>query len=81
LGLFSGSLAKPEGPLLCGYVHELDRQFDRHNCQLRPQSTAWIVPSFLTETRDSGAGCQGHVPDPGPVAMKLFAETGSKIGR
>jgi len=38
LDLFSSSLAKPEGHLLCGYVHELDyqivanRQFDRHNC-------------------------------------------------
>jgi len=26
-----------------------DRQFDRHNCQPRPRSTAWIVPSFLTQ--------------------------------
>ena len=52
--VLSGSLAKPEGDLLCGYVHELDRQivadrqFDRHNCQPQPRSTQWIVPSILT---------------------------------
>jgi len=48
------SLAKPEGHLLYGSVHELDRQIaanrqlDRHSSQPGPRSTQWIVCSFLT---------------------------------